>query len=202
MGCESFYLIVLDNHIMSTYYPNEIQFEDFHTLPSREQKGGKSTSLLYNGGKLFIETPWAVAPFGVQDFEYLGQSSKHSLNIQVKDLVMLDFLKTMDQYLLQFSEGRELFPTLRPDYKDPTRSPTLRMKIQTHGRLKVDCFVGQVRVNWDIEQLKRQIYPGREIQCVIQLMPIWYNSEKFGISFKLHKLRIQGELDESFYHIV
>lgn len=191
---------------MITQYPNEIQFEDFFVLPSRPQTGGKSVSLLYGGHKLYIELPWSTAPFGVQDFEYNGQSSKHSLNVIAEDPELKDFVQTMDQYILQYAEGRTLFPSLRPDYKDATKPSTLRMKIQTHGRLKVDCYVGQVKVNWDVEQLKRQIWPGRAVQCVVQLMPIWYNSEKFGISFKLHQIRVHGEgevePDESFYHIV
>lgn len=180
------------------YTPEEVDHEQLLPGSVRQRKNGFSVPIFYKQDFLQFQTPWVVAPFGVNRYK-LGyqENENYSLSIGISTTVpelerMLQevdaFVTRVKEYYGWECEQQSIFTyTMKDGVRVREFPPTLRLKIHKVNNTTFDAqfFDGDLReINPAIDHIAgtyehdNQITQGRigkgtKLRVIAQLMPIW-----------------------------
>lgn len=88
--------------------------------------------------------------------------------------------------------------TVRPNYKDPSKDPTVTFKIR-EKEMETSIYIDEPE-NYmstkDIKALELKLIPGKYMKCIIEVKPVWFSGNKnnplFGISYELLAIKQVG----------
>lgn len=166
-------------------------------------------AVLYQSKKCIIKTPPMQCLFGPWEYKVnYAKDAKYSLytslddsNKDIKNFhTLLDCLDVFAfqhlNYLDQTTNERNKYKfhsSMRPNYKDPTKPLTFRMKI-INQKESTNLYMSQLDKDYmvaqDLTSLKTKLLHGIWVQCVIEINPIWFSDFKFGITYRLLAVKI------------
>ena len=172
--------------------------------------GGFGVALSLYGQPLVLQTPWCHAPFGVDIHHTDNNGKKYSVTVNLNDqngehnefAIMLQKLdKTILGMAVQMKDSlfareiKQLEQEFQRGYRTPTSDVfphTFKMKVPVRYN-RIDCsvfFRGQskpIRINNDLE---RYLIKGAKVRGIVQLSPVWFMKDRWGVSYKALQLEI------------
>lgn len=166
----------------------------------------------YKGRRCLIETPIATAVFGIKGYKTPGsKTQKYSLHISlghgnVSD--MEDFrhlLHKLDDWAaaqykwatnLDDKSGHTYWSPIRRGGSKSKKPMSLRIKIPCyHQRCNIDLYSarGKCIKNPSIDQVRSMLPHKTQVRCIMAVNPIWTAGKKYGISYKLLKVKVVEE---------
>lgn len=194
------------NETVYAYKSDELlaNVEDFQICESKVQVADDSfIHVNFRGKRCIIETPIAVAVFGIKSYHNPGSKVlKQSLQLSLGSngsKEMEDFRKLLykiDEWAKpnKFQEHDVYTSAIRSSKKHKKKPPALRIKIPSFGNkttLDLIDSCGKLIRNPSPSLLKRLIPHGTQVKCIIAVNPLWRANKKYGISYKLMKLKIK-----------
>lgn len=181
---------------------------------SKNKRGGKLIKMTYGDNRrlLRIQTPPLFVPFGLSTFSEDGASSSTVLHCSLSERnehasAFLKTLQSIDDAVFDYCAqndvecfGKSMSPDrLREDYfkscvKPGAPKPDGSGSWPPLLKIKVSAFAAPIvfdternEVPWGIEDKK---YKGHTCMFIIQMMPVWFVNKTFGVSFRLHQMKI------------
>lgn len=192
----------------SVYFPYELMYDidDFDIGPRVTKGNDYYHSVTYRKERIRLQTPPMVAMFGLKKYFIPGDNNpKYSLNLSLKETSQEitefgEFVRKLDKFVQKLKGTKGTYCSSITDddakLKDPssTHSPLLRVKI--HVCRKDRLLVDVISPNGDVialpdEETFRKLVPARcNVKCIIEVNPVWFAGNKFGISFRVLKLQV------------
>lgn len=194
---------------MSTTIVLSQNFEPAKMTFSALEKNKKGGKVVYIGtapggkGRLSIQTPVMVMPFGVTPYQESpgGDIQSYSVDVSFRgeDPKIADFQKKieeLDDILIQTATenseawfGRPMTRELVTEFyrkllnnKNPQYPPTLRVKVGVgyNGEI-LARFYDEARAPTNIEYLVK----GATVKLIVELSSVWFVNKTFGATFRL-----------------
>lgn len=149
--------------------------------------------------KIIFETPILLCLFGLWTYrnEYHTEN-KHCVHFSIDDSnddvkELHNLLDGLDMIAFQVANRENKLGTfkhhssLRVNYKDTSKAPTLRVKIEEEQLESSVYWEDQDKymTTKDIIQLEQKMIHGKYYKAILEIMPIWFSAGRFGVSFKL-----------------
>ena len=187
---------------------------DAHKLtvtPARALKKGKFSNVRYNGGSLYIETPWLHLPMGVSSFEDDGKKSlfvscrghedQDDVRLFVEALEALQE-RVVDQAaslkLVGEKSSRELVsdlmtPIIKTSDKYP---PAFRVALpQQDGKYMFDAFTTEGK-NPEVCDIDNMDLRNARAKIILTINSVWVvNNKNWGVSLKTTQLMVKPNFD-------
>lgn len=160
--------------------------------------------VLYKGKRCIFETPVSSCLFGLEPYTNPDSKiKKYSLNFCLRT----DGRKDMEDFTLflrrldEFAQGYQYDPKDKyysaVQVQKRNKTPTLRIKVPSYKKqLNVKLILSQNKEELmelkypTVDEFNHYITFDTKISCMLLINNIWRAAGKFGISFKLLKLRV------------
>lgn len=166
--------------------------------------------VLYKGKKCIFETPPSICLFGLESYHNPDSSiKKYSLNFCLRT----DGRPDMEEFVLflnkldQFTQSRQIkgednfLPSMLMQKRN--KSPTLRIKVPNYkNQLNIKIILKQsmketIELAYPtLEEFQYYIKFNTRVSAMLLINNIWRAGGKYGISFKLLKLRIWPDIED------
>lgn len=149
--------------------------------------------------KIMFETPILLCLFGLWTYrnEYHTEN-KHCVHFAIDDSngdikELHNLIDGLDMIAYQIAERTGKLPDykhhscLRSNYKDKSKNPTIRVKIEEESLESSVYWADQdsYMTTKDIIQLEQKMVHGKYYKAILEIMPIWFSAGKFGVTLKL-----------------
>lgn len=215
---EPVYKEPIDPLPVYAYRPDELleHMDDFTVGERRVEFAAEEMdsfiTVNYKGRRCLIETPIATAVFGIKGYKTPGsKTQKYSLHISlghgnVGDMEDFRLLlhKLDDWASAQYKWATDLDDKTGHTYWSPIRKGGAKSKKPMSLRIKIPCY--QQRCNIDlysakgkcfknpsIDQVRSMLPHKTQVRCIMAVNPIWTAGKKYGISYKLLKVKVVEE---------
>lgn len=193
-----------------TSYDLLSHMNDFTVGQSKVQVADDSfITVNFRGKRCMIETPIATAVFGIKAYKNPGSKIiKHSLHISLgtngseemeefKNLLykLDEWAKAKNKEIGKHANDIYWSPIRKSSNKD-MKPPSLRIKIPCYNKkANIDIYTTKQKCikSPSIDLVKRLVPHRTQVKCIIAINPIWRAGKKYGISYKLLKLKITEE---------
>lgn len=201
---------------------NEIALDDVDFgVPKKSSTGRVSLTPMYKGHRMIWQTPPMDAPFGISTAKDDPNRKFLDLSFRTMDKNEMvgkykDFIETLDEKIKTFTMGRakELLGSVANQgitkdilnifyrgvvrqSKDPEKyAPTIRYRIITDegGRGITETYLNR-STKVPIESIPK----GCSCICIVELHSVWFSTNMFGPTFKLHIVRFKPPSKVSGY---
>lgn len=171
------------------------------------------TPLLYNGKRCIFETPFSNCLFGLVGYKNPDSDlQKYSLNFSVRT----DGRKDMEDLVLLVNKLENIAKIRQPDKNHVftstikterwNRSPTLRIKVPNFKRqlnIRIELLPQQKQtleiLYPSLDEFNHYITFSTKVSCQLLINNIWKAGYRYGISFKLLKLRIVEDPEDLLF---
>lgn len=196
---------------------NKVGFSEVKVL---EKTGAKQAYVSYDGNFLVMQTPTCTLPYGVGVYDKAGPK-KYSLDLSLRGYDapgkmkhFFDAMSALDAYMI--SEGvrnsakwfkkelkreivEEFYTPIVKYAKDkdgnpkpypPTVKVTLKQKRDSEefDLMILDTDNKQV----DYDTIESALPKGSQVGCLIQCTGVWFAGSKYGLSWKVTKVRLES----------
>lgn len=182
----------------------DVNSAEFKFSKTKQATGRRFLSLFYNKKNLGVKLPKLRIPFDTKLSNYGQLEVNFSLGDNTE---LINKIKEIDSKMLVFAEELswnsnecEYCPTLKVS-KNNAYPPTVRIKIPIkNDEIEADFFDNEGKelhvkeANGVSDLLTKGTYALSAIECV----GVWFNSEKWGLSWKLVQLRLSENKKEVF----
>lgn len=179
---------------MEVYYPNEIDTNELvYADRCVYDNGDWSQAIYYGGEELTLQLCNAKCLFGV--LSYKNPQANNLSPPKYSTGVCLDQLNSSVQ---SFKTLCETIEDIVADYYKGAGTFVSSIKVnkrgESHLRIKLPVryeqpqfgiYYNSQKISATFEELKNELYHGREINIMLSLNPVWCSGSKFGVSWKL-----------------
>jgi len=174
------------------------------------------TTITYKDRVVQIETPKCLFMFGLEKYRNPeGKYDKYSIHLSLREICrdaennVREFrylLENLDLFAMgdKFDEPNlKYWSPIRPNHKQERKPPVLRVKVPSDAsRLKITMATEDGKVSYYplVSEFEKIFHHRNEVKCILQINPVWYAGNKFGISYKLIKIQLadSGRRDIEF----
>ena len=175
--------------------------------PKTNQAGGQTVFINNEtGNPVWIQAPIGTLPFGLSAWGE-GPNVKYSVDISVGDYSVNNDMKNLVEFIDEFDNYIKSIPTKDPTWFKSTKTsgvvdelfrgslrrdpngkypPTLKLKFhEVRGELKTTFFDSKRS-----PLTRDDLVKGSKIQTIIQPASVWFVNKQFGITWKVHQVKI------------
>lgn len=174
------------------------------------------TPITYKGKHCQIETPKCLFMFGLTKYRNPdGKYDKYSIHLSLREICRDNennvtkfkyLLENLDLFAMQdrFDDPKlKYWSPIRPNHKQERKPPVVRVKVPSDAsRLKITMVNEEGKTVYYplATEFEKVFHHRNEVRCILEINPIWYAGNKFGISYKLVKIQLaeSGRRDIEF----
>ena len=181
---------------MSYLNINTVDFSQLKFPRQKSNSGTRFISAFYNKKALGLKLPKLRIPFDSQ----LSRYGQLEFNISLgNNQEIIDKFYELDNQMVKFAEefswveeSCEYVPTLK-ESKNSEFPPTIRIKIPKKDNTIKTLFFDKEKKKVDTltnEDVLALLTKGTHILSAIECVGVWFNDERFGLSWKAEQVRI------------
>jgi hypothetical protein len=186
----------------------QLTYSNAMTMPS----GGKIIYINHNNGPFVFETPEMHCPYGASVWQD-EKGSKFSLELSFRDADTIPIIKQFQDVVAAFDSKVKSDAISNAWFKtaciytpisrqnNPAYPPNMKFNIPSEGEtLKVKV------VNENDEDVELNVHnllalKGGKVSAVVQCGGVWQVGSRFGVSFKVLKMKVKPSVDALAYNI-
>lgn len=174
------------------------------------RKNDSYLPVLFNGKRCIFETPVSSCPFGLETYSNPDSHiRKYSINLslrtdgrpEMEDLML--FLTKLDAFTRQNKVDKKDNFLSCIQHQKRNKVPVLRLKLPSwKSQLNIKVVLDQTKEDTveleypTAEEFGKLVNFSTKISCMILINNIWRAGGKYGISFKLLKVRIMEDAED------
>jgi hypothetical protein len=158
--------------------------------------------VLYNEKRCIVETPVSICLFGLETYTNPdSRIKKYSINFNIKS----EGDKEMEKFMLVINQLDDFVQQYKVNEKEKfqksfqiqrrNKTPCMRIKIPSYKKqLNIKLIVGKDTIEYpSTDEFKAYIQFQTRVSLVILINNIWRAAGRYGISYKLLKVRVHDD---------
>lgn len=179
---------------------NQVNFSELKFSKTKSSSGRRFILAYYNKKILGLKFPTLRIPFDSK----VNQFGQLEINVSLgNDEALINKIKELDSQMISLCKtnewfGKDLEPVYTPTLKQSANNnfpPTIKFKVPNKDNVIKTVFYDQDKNLIEVKDENKVVElmtKGTRIQSAIECVGVWFNDNKYGLSWKAEQIRIMS----------